>query len=69
MLVMDYNYLTHQEAEKAAWEVNIKYISGIEIDCSDKEVDLDVIEYGINYREKEFCKIEKKNRENFWRLT
>lgn len=52
MLVMDYNYLTHQEAEKAAWEVNIKYISGIEIDCSDKEVDLDVIEYGINYREK-----------------
>ena len=59
MLVMDYNYLTHQEAEKAAWEVNIKYISGIEIDCSDKEVDLDVIEYGINVDRNNFVKLEK----------
>lgn len=60
MSVTDHNCVrANEEAAKVAGENNIIYIPGIEIDCTFEGINLHVLGYGINYKNKSFIDIER----------
>ncbi|MBA2132202.1 PHP domain-containing protein [Capillibacterium thermochitinicola] len=68
MSVTDHNCAkANAEAERAAAQAGIKFIPGIEIDCTYQGVDFQLLGYGIDYRDTAFTKIEehiaRQNRE------
>lgn len=48
------------EAIEVAKKLNLKFISGIEIDCIFNEIDLHVLGYGINWQSKDFEELERE---------
>ena len=68
MSITDHNCVkANAEAEKAAAQAGIKYITGFEIDCTYQGVDFQLLGYGIDYRDSAFTQIEeniaRQNRE------
>lgn len=60
MSVTDHNCArANEEAQRAAEEKGIRYIPGIEIDCTFERVNFHVLGYGINYQSIDFEEIEK----------
>lgn len=60
MSVTDHNCVkANEEAEEAAREKGIRYISGIEIDCTYEDTDFHVLGYGIDFKSGDFEEIEK----------
>ena len=60
MSVTDHNCArANEEAQRAAEEKGIRYIPGIEIDCTFKRVNFHVLGYGIDFRNGDFAAIEK----------
>lgn len=60
MSVTDHNCAkANEEAQRAAKEKGIRYIPGIEIDCTYQNVNFHVLGYGIDYRSSDFEAIEK----------
>lgn len=58
--VTDHNCVrANEEAAKAAGEKGIRYLPGIEIDCTYKDTNLHVLGYDIDYRSCDFKEIEK----------
>lgn len=49
----------NREALEIAKELNLDFISGIEIDCAFNEIDLHVLGYGINWQSADFKELEK----------
>ena len=47
------------EAKEAAAKLNIKYIPGIEIDCTYNGINLHILGYGIDYSHDDFVILEK----------
>lgn len=60
MSVTDHNCArANGEAEQAAQRYGIRYIPGIEIDCTYKGVDFHVLGYGIDWRGEDFASVEE----------
>lgn len=60
MSVTDHNCArANEEAQKAAEEKGIRYVPGIEIDCTFERVNFHVLGYGIDFRSGDFETIEK----------
>lgn len=60
MSVTDHNCAkANEEAQRAAEEKGIRYIPGIEIDCTYENVNFHVLGYGIDYQSRDFEEIEK----------
>jgi hypothetical protein len=60
MSVTDHNCAkANAEAQRAAKEKGIRYIPGIEIDCTHKNVNFHVLGYGIDFLNGDFAAIEK----------
>lgn len=60
MSVTDHNCVkANEEAQKAAEKNGIRYLSGIEIDCTYEKVNFHVLGYGIDFRSSDFEAIEK----------
>lgn len=60
MSVTDHNCAkANEEAQRAAEKKGIRYIPGIEIDCTHRNVNFHVLGYGIDFRIDDFEKIEK----------
>lgn len=60
MSITDHNVARANEiAEIAAHAKGIRYIPGIEIDCTYEGVGLHVLGYGIDYRSEDFARIEE----------
>ena len=60
MSVTDHNCAkANEEAQRAAKEKGIRYISGIEIDCTYENVNFHVLGYGIDFWSGDFEAIEK----------
>ena len=58
--VTDHNCAkANEEAQRAAKEKGIRYISGIEIDCTYENVNFHVLGYGIDFWSSDFKAIEK----------
>lgn len=58
--ITDHNCVkANEEAEKAAKEKGLSYISGIEIDCTYQETNFHMLGYGIDFRGCDFEQIEK----------
>ena len=63
MSVTDHNCArANGEAEQAAQRYGIRYIPGIEIDCTYKGVDFHVLGYGIDWRSEDFASVEENIR-------
>lgn len=60
MAIADHNSIKAiAEAKEAAKKLGIKYISGIEIDCTYKGINLHVLGYGIDFQHDDFINIEE----------
>ena len=60
MSVTDHNCAkANEEAQRAAEERGIRYIPGIEIDCTYENINFHVLGYGIDYRDSGFEAVEK----------
>lgn len=60
MSVTDHNCTrANEEAQRAAKEKGIRYIPGIEIDCTYENVNFHVLGYGFDFKSGDFAKIEK----------
>lgn len=60
MSVTDHNCAkANEEAKNAAEKNGIRYLSGIEIDCTYEEINFHVLGYGIDFRSSDFEAIEK----------
>jgi len=60
MSITDHNTVrANAEAQRAAKDMGICYIPGIEIDCVFQENNLHVLGYGIDYQNSDFAGIEK----------
>lgn len=60
MSVTDHNCAkANEEAQRAAKEKGIRYISGIEIDCTYENVNFHVLGYGIDFWSSDFEAVEK----------
>lgn len=60
MSVTDHNCAkANEEAQKAAEKNGIRYLPGIEIDCTYEKVNFHVLGYGIDFRSSDFEAIEK----------
>lgn len=60
MSITDHNCVRGvPEGEQAALAAGIRFIPGIEIDCTFQDVNLHVLGYGINYRSEDFRSLEK----------
>ena len=57
----------NEEAQRAAEEKGIRYIPGIEIDCTFKRVNFHVLGYGIDFRNGDFAAIEKHVADQDWK--
>jgi predicted metal-dependent phosphoesterase TrpH len=68
MSVTDHNCArANAEAAKAAKLRNIAYIPGIEIDCVFKGTNFHMLGYGIDYKSRDFLRIEKNvDNQNFY---
>lgn len=61
MAIADHNQVAAvEEGRKRAEELNIKYISAIEIDCTFKDVNLHVVGYGVPENEQFFQKLNDR---------
>lgn len=59
MSITDHNVArANPVAERAAREMGIRYIPGIEIDCTYEGIGLHVLGYGIDYHSADFARIE-----------
>ena len=59
MSITDHNVArANPVAERAAREMGIRYIPGIEIDCTYEGISLHVLGYGIDYHSADFARIE-----------
>lgn len=68
--VTDHNCVkANEEAAKTAKEKGIRYIPGIEIDCTYQGTDFHVLGYGIDFRSSDFEEVEKNIEDQSFRAS
>ncbi len=70
MSITDHNCVkANLEAESLATAKGIRYVPGVEIDCTYKGLNFHVLGYGIDYKSKDFEKIESNIEDQMFQIS